>query len=248
MRRIAFAVFVLAAAPAFGADLPTTKSPPSPPVATAYSWTGGYVGVEAGYGSVGETLTYLSTDGFAVDPPGTTYNTNRNGFLGGFDAGYNYQVGQFVLGAEGDFNFTRIKGESVTNSILFPTAGVTIYDYGKTDWYGTLTGRAGVALDAALLYAKGGAAWSQQEYGASVTITGLAPTIYPNFDDTRVGWTIGAGIEYAFSRNVSAFAEYDYLDFGTKTYFITDTTGTTHTTYSAKTDASVAKVGLNYRF
>jgi outer membrane immunogenic protein len=248
MRGAAVAVFALIAAPAFGADLPTTKSPPPPPLPTALNWTGAYVGVEAGYGWVGETQTFLDTDGFAVDPTGTTYNTNRSGFLGGFDAGYNYQIGQFVLGAEGSFDFTGIKGESVTNSILYPTLGLTVDEHGKTDWYATLTGRVGFAIDPALLYVKGGAVWSQQEYGGNVTLAGFAPTVYPNFNDTRVGWTIGTGVEYAFTKNVSAFAEYDYLDFGTKTYHITDSAGATHTTYSVKTDANLAKVGLNYRF
>ena len=77
---------------------------------------------------------------------------------------------------------------------------------------------------------------------------GFAPVTYAAFPDIRTGYLVGAGAEWAISRNVAVFAEYNYLNFGTRTYNVTDTTGTVNTTYSARTSANLAKLGINYHF
>ncbi|MCP3462821.1 outer membrane protein [Bradyrhizobium sp. CCGUVB23] len=232
----------LAAVPASAADLIARKAPLQE--TQVFSWTGFYAGAHLGGGSVYETQTFLGTTGFAIDPVGTSYTTNRSSVLGGINAGYNYQVGHVVLGVAGDVSGTRANGSSVTPAINVP--GFVLTSNGRTDWYATLTGRLGVTFDQVLLYGKGGVAWSRQVYDGRAD--GFASVIYSPFSDIRTGYVVGAGAEWAATRNISMFAEYNYLNFSTKTYNVTDTTGAVTTTYSAKTSANLAKLGVNYHF
>lgn len=230
--------------PAVAADLPGSGPIPAFPAATAspYNWTGLYAGAHIGGGWINETQTFLGTNGFPIDPPGTGYNTNRASLLGGLGLGYNYQIGQIVLGAVGDFSFAHAKGTSITNPAAVP--GLTLDSFGRTDWYGTLAARAGFAIDNVLLYGKGGVAWSKQAYGGGVT--GLAAITYPTFSDTRTGAVVGGGVEWAVMKNISILAEYDHIFFSTKTYTVTDTTNTVTTQYSANPSVNIVKVGVAY--
>jgi outer membrane immunogenic protein len=243
MRRLPLLVLAsLAAVPASAADLIARKAPVAE--AQVFSWTGFYAGAHLGGGWVNETQTFLGTGGVALDPVGTAYGTNRSSILGGLNAGYNYQIGRVVLGAAGDFSWTRANGSSVTPAINVP--GFVLTSNGRAGWYATLTGRVGVAFDRVLVYGKGGVAWSRQVYDGRAD--GFAPVVYSPFSDIRTGYVVGLGAEWAATRNISVFAEYNYMNFNTKTYNVTDTTGTVTTTYSAKTSANLAKLGVNYRF
>lgn len=243
MRRLALLIASsLAAAPASAADLIARKAPAAE--AQVFSWTGFYAGAHVGGGWIRETQSFLGTTGFPLDPAGTNYGTNRASALGGFNAGYNYQIGHVVLGAAGDFSWTRANGSSVTPSINVP--GFVLMSNGRTDWYATLTGRVGVAFDRVLVYGKGGVAWSRQVYDGRAD--GFVSVVYSPFSDIRTGYVVGAGAEWAATNNISVFAEYNYMNFNTKTYNVTDTTGAATTTYSAKTSANLAKLGVNYHF
>jgi outer membrane immunogenic protein len=123
---------------------------------------------------------------------------------------------------------------------------VRLFSNGRTDWYATLTGRVGVVFDRVLVYGKGGVAWSKQVYDGRAD--GFATVVYSPFSDIRTGYVSGAGAERAATRNISMLAEYNYMNFSTKTYNVTDATGTVTTSYSAKTSANAAKLGINYRF
>lgn len=232
----------VAALPASAADFIARKA--LAPEAQTFNWTGIYAGAHIGSGWVNETQTYLGTNGFGLDSIGTNYNTGRSSALGGLNAGYDYQIGQFVIGVAGDFSWARASGSSVTTSIDLP--GYVITSNGRTDWYATLAGRSGVAFNNVLLYGKGGVAWSRQLYDGRAD--GFFPVVYSAFPDIRTGYVVGAGAEWAVLKSVTVFAEYNYLNFSTKTYNVTDTTGTVTTTYSAKTSANLAKLGVNYHF
>src|SRR6202000_1731518 len=124
------------------------------------------------------------------------------GFLGGLQGGYNYQIGQFVLGVEGDWSWSGMSGASSFGANNFTT---------DVDWTATLTGRAGIAFDRWLVYAKGGAAWARDRFSTKFyTAPGVEVT------DTRLGWTVGAGVEYAFAPQWTAKLEYNYMDFGNR--------------------------------
>lgn len=240
MKRVLLAgVGILAIALATGAataaDLPRaapypTKAPAY--VAQVYNWTGFYVGAHAGWGRVDLTSTVVAPPGFG------TFGTDESGFLGGGQIGANYQMGQFVIGVEGDISWTDI-GRTNTATAL----GITVTESANVDFIGTLAARLGYAFGPAMIYVKGGAAWL--DWSASATATGLLVGT-ASYGATETGWLVGGGVEYGLTPNWSAKLEYNYLDFGTeRTTFGGALAGTV-----IDTDLSthVVKAGINYRF
>ena len=151
-----------------------------------------------------------------------TSASDPEGFLGGAQIGFNWQTGAFVFGIEGDWSWTNADG-----SAAIPGAIVNV----EHNWYGTATARVGYAVDNWLWYVKGGAAWMDADYSIGGVSSG----------DTRTGWTVGTGLEWALGPNWSAKLEYNYLDFGNER--IAAPIGV-----DADTQAHLVKLGLNYRF
>jgi outer membrane immunogenic protein len=175
---LATAASTLVATAASAADLPRRAAPP--PVFTpvpVFTWTGFYVGVNAGYG--------WSDDDF--DTVALADDDNDGGFIGGAQVGYNYQIGSFVVGLEGDVQYADFGADGTFD---FDGDGVFDDDFDSSDWFGTVRARAGVAFDRALIYATGGFA----------------------FADDATGWTVGGGVEYAFTNNLSAKIEGLYVN------------------------------------
>jgi outer membrane immunogenic protein len=160
---------------------------------------------------------------------------SANGWLGGVQAGCNYQVGSWVLGIQGDYDWANASGSSV--DLFF---GSTISS--KVKNLASVTGRVGYAWDRFLGYVKGGGAWERDEYTAT-----FGPLI-GTASETRSGWTIGIGGEYAFTNNLSAFIEYDWYDFGTKANTLVNQFGGFYDTVDIKEHKSVLKVGFNWKF
>jgi outer membrane immunogenic protein len=223
------ALLTLVSGSAMAADL--SRPPPGPapvytkaPMMPAFTWTGCYIGGNAG--GVWAKKDWTNTAG------GGTASMNVNGGLAGGQIGCNYQVSTWVFGVQGDFDWTNISG--TTNDAFFVAT-----DQVKIKSLASVTGRAGYAWDRFLGYVKGGGAWESDDY--SITAVGVSATA----SETRTGWTIGVGGEYAFTNWLTGFAEYDYYDFGTKA----DTfAGTFTTTANIKETKSVAKAGLNFKF
>lgn len=234
------------AAPALAADLPTRKPAIVPIlVAAPFNWTGFYVGANVGYGwGVGDRVGLrTSTLGFLGD-----YGTlNTHGVFGGAQIGYNHQFGMFVAGLEADFQASGLSDSSGPNSAL----GFTVTGSSKQRWFGTVRPRLGVAFDRFLVYATGGLAYGDTRYTVTATVPGAAAVMSRN--DTRVGWTVGGGVEYAFTQNWSVKAEYLYTQYEQKRIsapFVT--TGGVVTAVTASTVPTLsnhsARVGVNYRF
>jgi outer membrane immunogenic protein len=181
------------------ADIPSKSPTYKPPV--AYSWTGFYFGGHVGAGG--------ATDDWRA--PGTFERLGSGtapGFLGGAQVGVNYQFDAIVLGLEADFSWSNLSGETcdaVQDLIKCNT---------KVDRFATIAGRMGIATDRALVYVKGGAAWSHGLREISLLQT-QANAPAQTVSSSKQGWTAGAGIEYALTRNWSAKLEYDFMDFGT---------------------------------
>lgn len=223
---------VFLAAPAFAADLPARAPAPAPaPVyaaAPVFTWTGFYVGAQAGYawGKDKWTVSLPAVDAFTVKPAG---------LLGGVHAGYNMQTGAWVLGVEGDLEYAA-NDDSINRTIL-----ATDFAFkSKIGARGSLRLRAGYAMDRALLYVTAGLA------GADVTQTATYTGGVTKNSDVKFGWTAGVGLEYAISHNLSARAEYRYTDLGSSNW-----TGTILGTASAakfRTTDHAVRVGLSYRF
>jgi len=141
----------------------------------------------------------------------------------------------FVIGIAGDYDWTD--AEASNSSILFP--GFT--NHSKVRSLASVTGRVGYAWDRFLGYVKGGGAWEKDDYFYTDGVTtGTA-------SQTRSGWTVGIGGEYAFTNYLTGFAEYDYYDFGNRDALFVDNFGGTFT-YGIKETKSVFKVGLNLRW
>ena len=188
---------------------PAAQQPAPPP----FSWTGFYIGAEFGWGeSRTESIRNVGNTTF---PVGFTQTIEHNGVLAGGEVGANYQINQFVIGVEGDWQGAGISG---TNNVASPlVAGRFTEEAREVNWVATVTGRAGVAWDRWLLYAKGGAAWRRVNQSASnTTISGAGVTLASEsvFADTQSGYVVGGGLEWAFSEQVSVKVEGDWYNFG----------------------------------
>ena len=194
---LASAALVAMTAGAKAADVVMTPAPSEPYVAPqvipqTFNWTGFYLGGTAGYDWASANLTYLGIAGSGDDFNG--------GKLGGF-AGYNYQFdNNIVLGVEGelDYNWNEQKYN----------VGLPFNVKAGSDWEGSVRARVGYAFDNALLYATGG--WAIAN--GYVDGNGLEQ------NQTFNGWTIGAGLDYAFTKNIFGGLEYRYTDFGKKDF------------------------------
>jgi outer membrane immunogenic protein len=253
---------LLVAAPlstASAADMPL-KAPPPPP-APVFSWTGCYIGANAGATWNHSNVTSTMDPGGHFGDPANlaavgaagTGSANKTGFVGGGQTGCNWQNGQFVFGIEGDIN--TFSADAALNGAGLSTIGpFTITNSVKTDWLATLRPRAGVAFDRSLLYVTAGVAFAEVKYTQTYADT-TPETAFgtSQASQTKAGWTVGAGWEYAFTNNWSAKAEYLYVRFpsiGTTT-FVADTppfTATNTLHGSTTLQSQIFRVGLNYKF
>jgi outer membrane immunogenic protein len=233
---------------AFAADLPNTKEPAPflPPPPPMFSWTGFYIGANAGLsaGNFNETGGYY-------DPYAYNYEWNSarsSGFSGGGQIGFNYQfANNIVIGVEADFQGSTLKGTYEN------------YDYegyygyksaSKVDWWGTARGRVGYAFGNILPYVTGGFAYGHTKTSGYYYDDGY--TSSAQLSGTHVGWTVGAGLEYALTHNLTVKIEYLYTDLGTKTVngvYVMDDNGYDPSYYTkVKTQFSTVRAGLNWKF
>src|SRR3984957_18666093 len=220
MKRIAFAgcvfFYLFGGSLAEAADLKITQGPPFVPV---FSWTRLYLGGNVGAGcgktetsvNVGPALTAVT--GTPVDATAPLVSETFNGFVGGIQAGYNWQAGVFVLGVEGDLDAAGLQGNAPCVVVINCTM--------KHNWFADITGRVGVvAVERTLIYLKGGVAWEGSNFtvGNSINIAGTTVAANAGGSGTQVGGLLGMGVEYAFLPNWSVKLEYNYIDFGTRSF------------------------------
>lgn len=171
-----------------------------------YDWSGAYIGAQAGYawGDAEARLPRL--------PSWPTTDVSPNGIFGGVFAGYNYQFdGGLVLGVDADFSLASIRSESEWIGPGGLPVKPTQLNFTHLNWTADLRGRVGYAFDRILLFAAGGLAV------AGVRIDDLTKgSRRPSLDKTMTGWTIGGGVDYAFSNSLFGRIEYRYSDFGTE--------------------------------
>jgi outer membrane immunogenic protein len=220
------AVAAVMVGPAVAADMraPVTKAPPA--VAPAYSWTGCYIGIQGGgaWQSVDNSFSASGAPPFTPEAD----QDGSGGVVGGH-LGCNLQTGHWVWGIEGDGEWASIKGDDAG-------VGGDINEF-RTQWMASVRGRLGVSVHRTLFYATGGVAF----LGAESNV--LNPTT-ESASGTLTGWTVGAGIEHAFTQYFTARVEYRYADFGTKN-FVLPING-----YTERHDVQVHAVrfGLTYKF
>ena len=221
---------------ASAADLPSRYAPP--PIIAAvpvFTWTGFYVGAQVGYGWNANENDIVLPTGFVVQRG--DFGDSGDGFLAGVHAGYNYQIGSFVIGVEGDVEGVFGDDDDGDVVVIGPGGGV-FTNYGLAgnalDWQGSIRARAGFAFDRALIYATGGFAFGGVSGSFGLLDSG---------DDNLTGWTLGAGIEYAFTNNLTTRLEYRYTTFdGGNNVFNNVSLG------SNDIEFHTVRAGLSYKF
>lgn len=220
----------------------------APEVIPVFSWTGAYIGLNAGFGggkakhpfdvSVDSEVGWISIANGALD-------FTSSGFLGGIQAGYNWQMDQWVLGVETDFQGSGIKGEGSVSLDINGGPSIDAKVGTKLDWYGTLRARAGVlATDRFLVYATGGLA-----YGRTKSYIDTDLGFSESRSKTKAGWTIGAGAEYAITDNVTFKTEYLYTDLGKSNLFDGEFGDFgIAARLDRKFNFHTVRVGINYKF
>ena len=258
------------------ADLPTRKEAPAPIfVPPPFTWTGFYIGVNAGgiWPSGGRDASlfdpgFAGIDGGFINAgfPGGL-GSQSAGFIGGGQAGYNWQTGAFVLGVETDFDGSTLSKSF--NNVGGPFAGpaatasglngdfLTVNGKNSLTWLGTTRARLGFVAtpdNRLMIYATGGVAYGggNSQFSAFDATTGSFFSGNPS--SPRVGWTIGGGVEYAITNNITIKGEYLYADLGS-TKFTRPRTALRLLTSraslsSGKIDwnASIFRAGVNYKF
>ena len=183
------------------------------------TWSGFYVGANAGYGWASTSVT------------GVSGSSRLNGFVGGGQLGYNWQTGAFVLGLEAD-----IQGTTQKRSDVFTIGGTAFTVDQKIPWFATARGRLGYAFGPWMVYATGGAAWVNYK----LSVSALGTTMSDNA--TKAALVVGGGVEWMMMQNWSAKLEYLYMDTGTTTVTLFGTT------FQGRAKDSILRVGVNYHF
>ena len=217
---LAASIVSLTLAAAHVADAAEPLAPFDPVVDPAiFSWTGGYVGVQIGYG-----WAEVDRDSIA----GFAYSFSADGGLAGVHVGYNHQWNRLVLGIEGDVEWAGGRGDD-------GGAGGTL-DTVDLNWDASVRARVGIAFNRVLVYGTGGVALADVD---QINPSGLPVRSSAMF----TGWTAGAGAEFAFADNWTARLEYRYSDFGSERFIAA---GLAPFTFDI--DMHAVRLGVSYKF
>ena len=263
--RVALLALGLGMPAAFAAERPVPAYAPPPPPVPVYTWTGCYAGANAGYSAGRSTQTTvgntLETGGalgrpapvLLAAPAGTSIagDLNLSGFIGGFQGGCNYQVGQWVFGFEGDGMATNKEGQNFETGLVPFIAPNRANWISQTQerWLVTARGKLGWAWwDKSMVYATGGAAWAKID--TSEFLVGNQTGTGHQESNTRTGWTVGAGWEYTLGYGWSIKGEYLYVKFDDYTTFTTPPfggAGGNIAPRNVKLYDNIIRAGMNYK-
>jgi outer membrane immunogenic protein len=250
---------------ALGADMPV-KAPPLQAVTSTPGWSGCYIGGNLGWIGGEDRLTLSPGTGFpsTVTPNDRTVDTHTHephgsAFTGGVQAGCNLQLGQsWVVGAEGDFNWSGLRESSFTTYDFIPFASTPIARWDAhnetvwkdLDWFSTIRARLGYVWNNVLFYPTAGLAIARINGRFSYLDTVLGFEFAGSEVHTRLGPAIGAGVEWAFARQWSLKAEYLYMDFGSFSFDAPPNVpgATLRWDMEVKAREQIGRIGLNYRF
>ena len=231
LRASAAIATLVAGSSVFAADLPARSPAPAPSFVSptpVYNWSGLYVGLHAGY--VGESVA------FRVIEAGTPSATaNPTGFVGGGLMGFNYQMGQAVVGLENDIGFTTLSGRANAGGL----GGFAHSNRFKEDWNGHLRARLGFAAGNFMPFVAAGYSYGSEK----LTVTNGAASA--SASKTLGGWNIGVGVDYAFGNNLVARVEYIYDQYNRMTF---TPNGGFNNRATSRPDQSTIRAALIYTF
>ena len=271
---VALVALGLGAPAAFAAERAVPAYAPPPPPVPVYTWSGCYAGANAGYSGGRSTQTTVANSvltgnglGSAPAPLGLAGggviapvpvgssiagDLNLSGFIGGFQGGCNYQFGWWVVGAEVDGMANNKEGQN------FEVGLVPFLGNGRANWVSqtqerwlvTARGKLGMTWwDKSMVYVTGGAAWAKID--TSEFLIGAQTGTGHQESNTRTGWTVGAGYEYALGYGWSIKGEYLYVKFDDYTTFTQPPFGgfgLNIAPRSVKLYDNVIRAGMNYKF
>lgn len=231
---LAGAALAALATGAQAADLGVARVPVAPAIVAApvFNWSGVFLGAQIGYGWGKTNVDAYNGAAYSFANSGSY---NSNGVTGGVHLGYNWQVNNIVLGLVTDIEASGIRGSATTGALDY---------YTRLNWQGSLRARLGVAIDRVHVYATGGLAYGGIDYRAFNATSALGLSS----NSTRVGWTVGAGVEYAFTPNWVASLEYRYTDFGSRNVNYAGSPVTVITDARYKTTTHTVRLGVSYLF
>jgi outer membrane immunogenic protein len=176
-----------------------------------------------------------------------TLSLSPDGFTGGGQVGYNYQIGHLVFGAELDFEYFGMDDSKTVDAVFVGGGNFTVRNSLGTDWLFTARPRIGFAICRFMPYATGGLAVTNLDYTSSLTDPVFGTSQHSSVSDAKVGWTVGGGLEYAFTSRWSIKAEYLYADFGSVNM---TSTGGNGAVYHQEADLTthIVRGGLNFKF
>ena len=250
-------------APAFAADRAVPAYAPPPPPAPVYTWTGCYVGASAGT-STGRSTQSTVANSVLTSPLGVPApfaapagsdiagDLNLSGFIGGFEGGCNYQVGAWVIGVEVDGSATNKEGQNFETALVpFDVRRANWISQTQERWLVTARGRLGLSGwgwfgDKSMLYVTGGAAWAKID--TSEFLIGVQTGTGHQESNTRSGWTIGGGWEYALGYGWSVKGEYLYVKFDDYTTFTSPPFASNNIApRNVKLYDNIIRAGMNYK-
>jgi outer membrane immunogenic protein len=251
---VALVALGLGAPAGFAAERPVPAYAPPPPPPPAYTWSGCYVGASAGTSS-GTSQHFTTAGSTNVSPSNAgspiTESFDLSGFIGGGQLGCNWQWGAWVFGIEGDGSATNKSGQGIELQPI-PRPNTLWISETQERWFVTARGRLGLTNfwwfgDKTLLYVTGGGAWAKIDASEWLTLT--PQTTGHQESNTRSGWTVGGGIEYALGYGWSVKSEFLYADFGTFTTFTSPPFGAAGIQpRDVKVKDYVWRAGMNYKF
>jgi outer membrane immunogenic protein len=224
-------------------------------------WTGFYVGGHVGYGFTDFATDFIplptAAQFFNLQP--TTLNTDAEGFFGGIQVGYNHKFGAFVVGVEADGSWSDISGDRDSrpiiqnNGTVFAGTNPHLETHQDVNWFGSFRGRIGFTpVCRMLLYATGGLAVADVDYAADTEFRPTGTVHYPaSFSETQLGWTAGAGAEFAFNKRWSVKVEYLYYGFQDDTSVVANPVGPLppfQIRYNWETSFYTVDAGVNFHF
>jgi len=222
-----------------------------------FDWTGFYIGLHGGYG-FGRDKNAFGTviDNGDPDVPAEAgpYNHATKGALAGGQLGYNLDFDDWVVGLEGEFAWSGMGGKRTTAEDELPGGdpGTFTRFRSKNRWDGDIAARLGFVLGHSLIFAKGGWSWGDFRYAEThddFPTTNSCKDCIRSFTNTRGGYLLGGGVEFAFADNLTAKLEYDYINYGSHRlpYPATDNDPALQS-FRVKDTKNFVKFGINYLF
>ena len=236
--------FALATQLASAADMPTKAPPHVAPIAPEFNWNGFYVGAHVGYG-----WSTTDTDSFSVATGALagTASTDRSGWLGGGQVGFNWMFAQrWVLGIEGD-----IAGADIHDNAVNCSATGCAQSDTTANWLGTVRGRLGYAWNNWFLFATGGGAWVHHSTDRTIIASTALPAAVGSVasaSGTDGGWTVGGGLEWGFAPHWSAKLDYLYIQYDGSSTFTYPAFPAADRRNESTTHLNVVRLGVNYLF